>query len=128
MMHAYGKTSSLQRSNFGEADPYSATSAQEFLALVRNIQDPYRKAEVLKVRIAHVKSIPVFPGKKIVIETLEAQLRAAERQIAELETGKQYTEEWRELGQTSLVLTQGLLIALTAAAVVGTVVLLRRSR
>jgi hypothetical protein len=102
---------------------YNVTSAAEFMALVRSIQDPYRKVEVLKSRLATLRRIGAPP---MVISELEAQLRAARRQVAELEEGKKYTQEWRGLGQTSLVLTQGLLVALTVAAIVATITLVQR--
>lgn len=109
-------------SAFGGSE--SLTDWAELVAVVRTIQDPYKKVEVLNSRIATAKRLG---APRWVVSDLEAQLRAAKRAVAEDKQGKQYTEEWRGLGQTSVVLTQALLVALTITAVAGTYSLLKRS-
>jgi hypothetical protein len=90
----------------------------ETVAMIRTIQDPYKKVEVLKSRIRTLKKGPNFPGRDAVISDLEAQLRAANRLVAEDKKGQEHTSDWRDLGQTSAVLGQVLLaggIIVTAA-------------
>jgi hypothetical protein len=130
-MGSFGKVHGSFGCGDAGATPYGglsgATDWSETVAMIRTIQDPYRKVEVLKSRIRTLKRGPSFPGRAALISDLEAQLRAAERAVREDKEGKAYTEEWRGLGQSSIVLSQVLLVALTGAALAATYTILKRS-
>lgn len=76
------------------------TIAPAVAAVVTDLQDPYKKAEVLRVRIARAKASGVAPAWYIA--NLEAKLRAAERQLALEQSDIQSTSEWSTLGKVGL--------------------------
>lgn len=65
-------------------------------SVISDLQDPYRQAELLKVKIARAKASGWSAYR---VAALEAKLKAAEAQIAEDKADTASTQEWSTLGK-----------------------------
>lgn len=84
--------------------------------VIADLTDPYKQAEVLKVKIARAKAAGWSPYR---ISLLQAKLKAAVNQIAQQQLEQQSSTEWSALGKTGVsigivggVALVGLLVAL----------------
>lgn len=102
-----------------QASPTPALQALSpvIASTIAELQNPYRRVEVLQARLANAKARGAAPAR---IRVLEAQLRAAQQGVDRAEAGAQSTREWSTLGKTGVTIAIvggiGLTLLLVSAA------------